>query len=174
MTAVALVVRDAVEADVPELTAIYNHYIATSPATFDIEPFSVEQRERDWFPQYSATGRYRLLVATDGSRVLGYATSSPFQSRAAYETTVATAIYCAPDNLGRGAGSLLYGALFRAIAGENLHRAMAGITLPNEASVRLHHKFGFTDIGIEHEVGRKFDRYWDVLILERPLPYEPA
>ena len=78
-------------------------------------------------------------------------------------------IYLAPDALGRGIGSRLYEELFTAIAGEDVHRAYAGITLPNPGSVALHEKFGFQSIGVYHEVGRKFGRYWDVEWFEREL-----
>ena len=101
--------------------------------------------------------------------MLGYATSSPFRPKAAYATTVATSVYCAPEATGRGLGSLLYGRLFQHLDDQDLHRAIAGITLPNPASVALHLKFGFTEIGTEHEVGRKFGTYWDVQRFERPL-----
>lgn len=78
-------------------------------------------------------------------------------------------VYCAPEAAGRGIGTLLYTALFEALAGEDLHRAYAGIALPNEASVRLHDRFGFRHLGTYEEVGRKFDRYWDVAWYEKKL-----
>lgn len=74
-----------------------------------------------------------------------------------------------PEAVGKGLGSLLYTHLFQVLERQGLHRAMAGVTLPNDTSLALHRKFGFTEIGTEHEVGRKFDRYWDVVRLERPL-----
>lgn len=164
-----VVVRDGIAGDLERLTAIYNHYVTTSAATFDIEPMTVEQRRVDWFCHYRADGPHRLLVAVEGGVVLGYATSSPFRPKAAYATTVATSVYCAPEATGRGLGSILYHRLFRDLGGHDLHRAVAGITLPNPASVALHLKFGFTEIGTEHEVGRKFGRYWDVQRFERAL-----
>lgn len=164
-----VVVRDGAESDLDQLTAIYNHYVTTSHATFDIEPFTVEERRTQWFCHYRGDGPHRLLVATAGPTVLGYATSSPFRPKAAYATTVATSVYCAEAATGQGIGTLLYGHLLPALDGVGLHRAMAGVTLPNDASLALHRKFGFTEVGTEHEVGRKFDQYWDVTRLERPL-----
>ncbi|PGH49904.1 GNAT family N-acetyltransferase [Streptomyces sp. Ru87] len=102
-----------------------------------------------------------------GERILGYATSSPFRPKPAYGTSVETTVYCAPDALGRGVGSLLYTRLFEELAGEDLRRAYAGIALPNAASVRLHERFGFGPVGTFHEAGRKFGRYWDVAWFER-------
>lgn len=165
----SVVVRDGVDHDIEQLTAIYNHYVTTSHATFDIDPITVDRRRTEWFCHYRDSGPHRLLVATAGTTILGYATSSPFRPKAAYTTTVATSVYCSPEALGRGVGTLLYGRLFHVLEGQGLHRAMAGVTLPNDASLALHRKFGFTEVGTEHEVGRKFDRYWDVLRLQRPL-----
>jgi phosphinothricin acetyltransferase len=82
---------------------------------------------------------------------------------------VEVTVYCAPDAGGRGIGTLLYKSLFEALADEDLHRAYAGVTQPNEASVRHHTRFGFTHVGTYREVGRKFDAYWDVAWYEKPL-----
>jgi phosphinothricin acetyltransferase len=78
-------------------------------------------------------------------------------------------VYCAPEAVGRGAGSALYEALFSELSTEDAHRAFAGVALPNDASLTLHQRFGFTEIGTFREVGRKFDKWWDVTWLERPL-----
>ena len=85
----------------------------------------------------------------------------------AYDTSVETTIYCAPEATGRGIGSALYTALFDALRDEDLHMAVAGITLPNAASVALHERFGFVQAGLMHAIGRKFDQYWDVGWYER-------
>lgn len=163
------VVRAAHPADLPALTEIYNHYVCTSAATFDTTPFTVEQRQ-EWFSHYATTGPHRLLVAVGGDDVLGYLTSSPFRAKPAYATSVETSVYLRPEATGRGLGTLLYRAIFDALAGQDLHRAYAGVALPNDASVRLHERLGFRAIGTYVEVGRKFGRYWDVLWLERSLP----
>jgi phosphinothricin acetyltransferase len=163
-----VIVRPAAEGDLARLSDIYNHYVLNSQATFDIEPRTDEQR-RAWFAHYSTAGPYRLLVAVDDGSVCGYATSSPFRERAAYATSVETSVYCDPEHLGRGVGSALYARLFEEIAREDLHRAYAGISLPNDASIRLHERFGFTKIGEYTEVGRKFGRYWNVVWYEKRL-----
>ncbi|GAA3789195.1 hypothetical protein GCM10022206_31330 [Streptomyces chiangmaiensis] len=78
-------------------------------------------------------------------------------------------VYLAPRATGRGVGTRLYSALFASLTGENLHRAYAGVAQPNEASVRLHERFGFRHIGTYREVGYKFGRYWDVAWYEKEL-----
>ena len=161
-------IRPAAHADLARLTAIYNHYVVTSPVTFDLAPLTVEQRS-PWFLEHADTGRYRLLVADEDGLAVGYASTGRFRDRAAYDTTVESSIYCAPEAVGRGIGSALYRALFAAIAGEDINRIVAGITLPNPASVALHRSFGFLQVGVFSETGRKFDRYWDVAWFERPL-----
>jgi phosphinothricin acetyltransferase len=148
---------------------IYNHYVATSPATFEVSPVRRDDRV-GWFHEHSNGGRYRLMVATEGAdRVVGWATSSRFRPRAAYDTSVEASVYCRDGRSGRGIGSRLYATLFRAIAGEDIERILAGIALPNPASVALHQSFGFRRVGVFHRVGRKFERYWDVAWYERPL-----
>jgi phosphinothricin acetyltransferase len=154
-------IRPAQLDDLPRLTEIYNHYIVNTPTTFDLEPFSVEQRA-EWFARYGLTGRHRLLVAESDGALVGYTSSSPFHPRRAYDTTVETTILCAPEAVGRGLGGLLYGALFDALRGEDVHLVVALITLPNDASCALHERFGFERATVLREVGRKFGRYWDV------------
>ncbi|BAC71407.1 GCN5 family acetyltransferase [Streptomyces avermitilis] len=163
-------VRSGVEADLKALTDIYNHYVRETPITFDTAAFTPEER-RPWLLSHPEDGPHRLMVATgaDSQEILGYATSSPFRAKPAYTTSVEVTVYVAPDAAGRGIGTLLYGALFEALAGEDLHRAYAGIAQPNEASTRLHERFGFRHVGTYREVGRKFGRYWDVAWYEREL-----
>lgn len=161
-------IRPAGEADIPALMDIYNHYIREAPATFDIEEKDVAERRR-WLAQFADTGPYRLFVADDNGSVIGYAYSGRFKERAAYATSVETSIYLAPDATGKGVGSLLYDTLFVSLAGQDIHRAYAGITLPNAASEAIHRRFGFHRIGIYGEVGRKFGKYWDVAWYERAL-----
>jgi phosphinothricin acetyltransferase len=166
------VVRPGRLDDLPALTELYNHYVRTGAVTFDVEPFDVETR-RAWFDHYAEAGPHRLLVAVDGSddsEVLGYVTSSPHRPKPAYATSVETTVYLRPDATGRGLGTLLYQRLFAALEGEDLHRALAGVALPNDASEALHRRLGFREIGTYGEVGRKFGRYWDVRWFERALP----
>ena len=161
-------IRPAAAADLRQLLEIYNHYVRETPSTFDLEPLELEAR-RAWLGQFAREGPYRLFVAADGERILGYAGSQRFRAKAAYDTSVETTIYLTADAAGKRLGRRLYSALFDALGGEDLNRAYAGITLPNPASVALHHAFGFRKIAVYSEVGRKFGRYWDVAWYEKPL-----
>ena len=161
-------IRPAARGDLPQLTEIYNYYVINTPVTFDMEPYTVEKRAA-WLNQFGATGRHRLMVAEEAGVVLGYAGTTQFRVKAAYDTTVETTIYCDQQAMGRRIGSLLYAALFDAVKGEDIHRIVAGYTLPNDASAALHARCGFKPVGIYTEVGRKLGRYWDVQWTERPL-----
>jgi phosphinothricin acetyltransferase len=159
------VVRTAGARDVDALNEIYNHYVATTHVTFDVEPMSRERR-RDWLTAHEG-GRHRVLVATADDRVVGYAASGPYRERPAYDTTVETSVYVVPACAGRGVATSLYTTLFEALADEDVHRAVAGIAQPNEPSVALHRRFGFERVAHFSEQGRKFGRYWDVDWFER-------
>jgi phosphinothricin acetyltransferase len=170
-----VVVRPGVRSDLPALTDIYNHYVINTAITFDLRPFTPEER-RPWFEEHS-TGRHRLLVAGSpegpDETILGYATSSRWRAKPAYDTTVEASVYCRADAAGRGVGTLLYRALFEAIRNEDINRIVAGISLPNPASVALHERFLFRQVGVFTAVGRKFGRFWDVAWFERPLSLVP-
>jgi len=161
-------IRPATRDDLPRLTEIYNYYLINTPITFDLEPVTVEQRVR-WFEEHAGAKRHRLLVAEDDGLVVGWAGTGPFRDRAAYDTSVEMTIYCADDAKRHGIGAMMYRALLDALKNEDINRLLAGITIPNEASIKLHRKFGFTDVGVFTECGRKFNRYWDVVWMERPL-----
>ena len=160
--------RTATRTDIPRLTEIYNHYVIHTPVTFDLEPYTVERR-MEWFAQFAPTGRHRLLVAEENGIVLGYGGTTRFRAKPAYDTTVETTIYTAPEAVGKGLGKKLYAALFEALASENVHRLVGGFTLPNAGSQKLHEYFGFKNVGVFSEVGYKFGKYWDVQWTERPL-----
>ena len=161
-------VRAGRSEDLAAINDIYNHYVLETAATFEVEPVTMAAR-REWFEHYAPTGRHRLFVAAAGEHVLGYATSSRYQPRAAYETSVEVSVYLDPASVGQGLGSQLYATLFAALEPEDLHRAYGGIAMPNQASVALHERFGFRQAGYFTEQGRKFGRYWDVAHYEKAL-----
>lgn len=167
MTSPTSTIRDATAADAAAIAAIYNHYIATSTATFEVDP--VEQDSMEARMHEVIDGGYPYLVAEVDRRVIGYAYAARYRPRAAYAQTVETSVYVAHDTVARGIGTALYTALFERLRGFPLHAAIAGIALPNPGSVALHEKFGFTQVGQLPEVGRKFDRWIDVGYWHRSL-----
>jgi phosphinothricin acetyltransferase len=162
-----MIIRPAARPDLGPLTDIYNHYVVNSHATFDVKPFREDDRAA-WFQQFDG-GRHVCLVAEGDDKVLGYACSARLKEKPAYQTSVEVSVYLAPESVGDGIGTELYGKLLAHLEGEDLHRAYALIAQPNEPSMRLHSSFGFREVARLTEVGRKFDRYWDVVWLERAL-----
>ena len=163
------VIRPAALDDLQQLTDIYNHYVINTAITFDVRPLTAEER-RPWFDEHKRSGPHRLLVAIESDgRCAGYATTSRWRPKAAYDTTVEASVYCHPAAVGRGVGSALYKTLFESIADQDVSRIVAGVSLPNPASIKLHERFGFRPVGVFHGVGRKFESYWDVAWFERPL-----
>ena len=163
-----LAIRRGRSSDLDAITRIYAHYVVTTHVTFDLEP-PEPKRQRAWFEQFTETGRHQLFVSDAGEEVVGFACSTPFKSRAAYAISIETAVYLAPEAIGGGVGGRLMRALLDALAHSDVHRAYAGVALPNEASEALHIKLGYRRIGVLTEVGKKFDRYWDVAWFEKRL-----
>lgn len=162
-------IRFALRDDLPTLLEIYNHYIEHSHATFDTEVLDLANREA-WFETFSDKGPHRLYVAESKGAVIGYASSRVFRERAAYDRSVETSVYLAPDRREAGAGTALYAKLLEVLEEEVLvHRAYGGVALPNEASVALHQRFGFKRVATFSEVGFKFGRYFDVAWFERAV-----
>lgn len=153
--------------DLPAIVGILNYTAANSIARFETRPVSVAER-RDWFGQFSATGPYRLLVARRGDQVLGYACSQRYRDHEAFRETVEVSIALDVSSRGQGVGSALYRALFDGLAVEpSVHVALAGIALPNDASVALHRKFGFTEVGTFREYAIKNGQYISSVWMQR-------
>lgn len=161
-------VREAMPDDLERLNEIYDHFVRTSHATFDVEPVDPERRRR-WYDD-RRTGRHRVVVAEHPGGIAGYASSGPHRPKPAYATTVETCVYVESPWHGRGVGTALYALLFDLLDAGDVHRAVAGIAQPNPSSVALHLRFGFRRVGRFSEQGRKFGRYWDVDWYERPSP----
>ena len=162
------VIRRVEQGDLPALLAIYNHYVVTTPITFDIEPRTLAQRQV-WLDSFKPTGRHQCFVALAGDVPIGWSCSGKFRDKAAYDTSVELSVYLAPDAHGKGLGRRLHQTVIDALQGEDINRLYAGITLPNAASVGLHLAFGFRLLGTQTGVGRKFGAFWDVALYERPL-----
>jgi len=167
VNALTAAVRAATEQDLEAINDLYNHYVRTSHATFDVHDTTMGWR-RTWFDG-RRSGRHRVFVAEGEGRVIGFASSGPHRPKPAYRTSVETSVYVAPERVGLGVGRALYGVLLEAFRAQDVHRALAGIALPNDASVALHVRSGFCLVGRFTEQGRKFGKYWDVAWYERPI-----
>jgi phosphinothricin acetyltransferase len=155
--------------DLPQIVEIFNYSAANSIANLATRPASVAER-RDWFEQFSATEPYRLLVARRGNLVLGYACSQRYRGHEAFRQTVEASIALQVSCRGQGVGTSLYRALFDCLAREPVHVVLAGIALPNDASVALHRKFGFTEVGTFREYAVKNGQYISSLWMQRLCP----
>ena len=159
-------IRDAVLADLDAINEIYNHYVAHSVATFDEQPISAEQRLEWW---RALEGRYPVLMLADDGRTVGWAALVPYSGRCAYRQTVENSVYIAPQCCGRGHGRALLTALLERGGVSGFHSVIAKIAADQGPSLRLHTRLGFREVGRLVEVGHKFDRWLDVLILQRML-----
>ncbi|HEY1420574.1 MAG TPA: GNAT family N-acetyltransferase [Candidatus Dormibacteraeota bacterium] len=165
-------VRNAKPSDLDRINDIANQYIREAHYNFELVPMTMEAR-REWFSHYADTGRHRLLVGLAEGTLIGFASSGRYRPKPGYDTSIETSIYLAAEAVGRGAGSKLYDTLFKSLEYEDIHRAYAGIALPNPASIALHERFGFKRVAHFTEQGRKFDRYWDVAWYEKPMDAQP-
>ena len=163
-----MIVKVAEINDLEALQQLRNHYIAHSFATFDEELLSREAIQ-SWFASFRSEGPHRSLVAYENEQLLGFCSSQAYRAHPAFRRTVETSIYVALGSVRGGVGSALYTRLFELLANQDLHRAVVGITLPNEASVRLHSKFGYKAVGVFSEYAQKNGRFISSRWMERAL-----
>jgi phosphinothricin acetyltransferase len=159
--------RPATKADLPEIVAIYNEVIATSTAIFTDTPVTLENRKA-WMQERVDKG-YPLLVAVDGTGVLGLATFGDFRSFPGYRYAVEHTVHVRADARGRGLGKALIEALFAPALALGKHVMIGGIDAGNAASLRLHEKLGFVETGRMPEVGRKGGQWLDLVFMQKLL-----
>ena len=153
--------------DAEATRAIYNVEVLESTVTFDITPRSLADQQV-WIAEHSG-GHPAIVAVDDDETVLGFASLSAFKPRAAYAPTVEDSVYVHRDARGGGIGKLLLRDIIRLGSDHGFHSAVARIVGGHEASIALHRKCGFEEIGCEREVGRKFGRWLDVLLMQRML-----
>jgi L-amino acid N-acyltransferase len=157
-------VRAATAADAAAINHIYNHYVRTSTATFDTEEMTLQRRER-WLAEH--TGHYPALVAEDSSgAVVGWGSLSRWGTRCAYRHTVEISTYVSAEKTGRGIGPALSEALLGEAKACGHHAVISQIVHENEASLKMGARLGFEHVGTLKQVGRKFDRWLDVVLME--------
>ena len=158
-------IRDARESDLPGLLAIYNDVIATSTAVYSYTPVSLEDRTQWWRARVGQG--YPVLVALDESGVLGFSTFGDFRPWPGYRFTVEHSVHVRADRRGHGVGKELVKGLFPRAEALGKHVMIAGVDAANEASIRFHERLGFEKTAHLREVGRKFDRWLDLVFLQR-------
>lgn len=161
------ILRPFAWSDIPAITAIYRHYVETSAITFDTEPPGEEAIAE----KYAGLRRlgHPLIIAERGGRTIGYAYASVYRPRAAYRFTAEDSIYLDPEETGRGLGRLLLTELLAQSKAFGFRQMLAVITADTANSVRLHEKFGFEHVGYYRAVGFKFDRWHDIVHLQKSL-----
>lgn len=164
----AAVVRDATAQDLGDITRIYNWTIIDNHVSFDTEPYTDESRLAWW---NARDPQLPCLVAELDGRVVGVTYASWYRPKLGYRTTMETTIVLDTDHLGRGLGTRLLGALLDRLAIAGVHRAVAIIAVPNDASVALHLRLGYRDVGTLTQVGTKLGRKWDTMLLEYDLSH---
>ena len=170
--------RAARDADLPRIAAIWNHEVLCSDSTTDTEPRD-PAAQREWFAWH--TERYPVVVATvavatvtaDGpdldGEVVAYGSLSPYRPKPAFARTVEDSVYVACDHRGAGLGGLILAELVRRARALEHHSIVARITARNAASLRLHARHGFREVGVERESAYKLGRWHDVAIMQRRL-----
>jgi len=159
-------IRPATTADAEACAAVYAPYVRHTAISFELEPPTVQEMAHR-IESYSE--KHAWLVLEDDGIVRGYAYASPFASRCAYDWSCEVSVYLDPAVHRTGAGRALYTELFAILERRGFRMLVAGVTLPNEASIGLHKAQGFTDVGTFREIGFKLDRWWDVHRLQLPL-----
>ncbi|MHC5024688.1 MAG: GNAT family N-acetyltransferase [Planctomycetota bacterium] len=173
---VPAVIRLAVSADLAGIRCISNWAAEHTAANFAVEPETPEQWSEDWAETHAM---YPWVVADHDGRVIGFAKAGPHRGRCAYTWTAEVTVYVDSQYHGRGIGRLLYGALIPILRAQGYRTLLAGITLPNPASVRLHESFGFRRAGLFEKVGWKFGRfhdvsYWEAFLDDTSSPPRPV
>jgi L-amino acid N-acyltransferase YncA len=159
-------IRDATIDDAAACAAIYAPYVTDTAITFEYEPPSPEEMARR---MAVASSSHAWVVHEDAGRVTGYAYAGPYKDRAAYRWTCEVSVYTERGRRRTGAGRALYAGLFERLVARGYHLALAGVTLPNEASEGLHRAMGFELVGVHAEIGWKLDRWHDVARMQKRL-----
>jgi phosphinothricin acetyltransferase len=161
-----LAIRPAGRRDAGALRDIHNHFVETSTSTFELVHRTIDEQVQ-WIDAHS--GSHPAIVSVLGGQVVGYGALSPFRERPAYSTTVEDSVYVLGDVQRRGVGRRLLEELVRLAQAHGFHAIIARIVRDNDASIRLHGRCAFEVVGTEHEVGRKFGRWLDVVEMQRIL-----
>lgn len=160
--------RPATRDDVPAMLAIYNHAVLHTTATYDYEPRTLDQRLA-WFDDHARDGLPVLVITDAAGAIAGWSSLSRYHHKPGYRFTVENSVYVAEGHQRRGLGTRLLAPLIDAARASGLRAIIAVIDSANDASLRLHAKFGFEQVGHFRQIGFKFGRWLDVVYLERMI-----
>jgi len=160
-------VRDATESDLPAILEIYNDVVATSTAIYRDDPATLDDR-RSWFAARVAEHQ-PVLVAVERSTILGFATFGGFRPWPGYRFTVEHSVHVRASHRGHGIGTALMTPLIDRATALGMHVMVAGVDADNEASLRFHERLGFERVAHMKQVGFKFGRWLDLILLQRLL-----
>ena len=163
----ALNIRLAERRDAEAIRTIYNREVTRSTVTFDMVPRTLDEQVQ-WVDEH-AGGHPAVVAEAEAGLVVGFGSLSPYRPRPAYATTVEDSVYVDPSHQGHGVGKALLSELVRLAADHGFHSVVARIVGGHEASIALHAACGFEPVGVEREVGRKFGRWLDVVVMQRML-----
>lgn len=159
--------RLAEAGDAEAMLEIYNAEVLGGTATFDLVPRTLAEQRR-WLDEHA--GIHSAVVAVDDDGTLaGFASISPYRPRPAYLTTVEDSVYVRPEARGQGVGRLVLSDVVRLAGAHGFHTVIARINAEGHGSIALHHACGFSLVGTERQVGRKFNRWLDVVVMQRML-----
>ena len=153
-------------ADAEAIMEIYNREVLGSRITLDLVPRSYSE-QLAWIDEHA--GAYPAIVAVVSGKVIGFASVSPYRIRPGYSTTVEDSIYIDADHRGMGVGKALLSRIVDTAAKHGFHACMARVAAGHQASLALHYSVGFFEVGVEREVGRKYGKWIDMVLLERIL-----
>ena len=159
-------IRPVKISDAPDIMEIYNHYVEESAWTQEYDPIDLEEQENR-IRKIIAT--YPYLVHEEDGKVIGYAYATQFRWKIGYRFTVETTIYIHKDHLNKKIGRRLYADVLALCQEQGFHRAIAGLTLPNDRSAYFHEKLGFTKVGVFSECAQKFGVWHDIGFWELEL-----
>ena len=165
-------IRPARREDCPGILEIYNDAVLTTTATYDYEPRPLEHRQA-WFDDHKKSGLPIFVAVNEQDRIVGWSALNRYHDRKGYQFTSENSIYIAADHRGQGIGKMLLEPLIESARRLGLRAIIAAIDGENEASVRLHARYGFEHVGRFRQVGYKFNRWLDVVYMELLLP-EPS
>jgi phosphinothricin acetyltransferase len=162
-----VLIENASANDIPQILDIVNYYIENDTCIYDIEPRTIE-KQMEWFNNQTLNN-YPVLVAKKDNKVLGFASFSQFRPKVGYKFSMEHSVYVNHQEKGSGIGKLLLQELIKIAEAKNIHTLIGGIDANNQGSIDFHAKFGFEIVGRMNQVGYKFNRWLDLIWMQKTL-----